>query len=587
MKRIILSLCIVSIFLLNTVLVGSSFVDDPIYSIEQTITFPTIDILDSGEFITIACSDASSSVSHSGDPNLPIISQVFTLPLGSTIDDISVCYQDPHQIHLTKKIIPSMPVHYISTEIQEQASPLEKNMLVYDSEEIFPVTQWSYRTGAGLLAEEHVIYVTVFLYPVTYEPLLDMATIYTQASLSIAYTPPQNPLIFADVYDLLIIAPEQYAAPLQPLVDAKNANDIQTKITTLEEIPFVGIDRQEDIKYYIRDALENWGITYVLLVGGGIQDYEKIPVRSAWVASGNYERYFPSDLYYADVLSVNGTFPTWDNDSDGKYAEHPKDNDAVDLYPDVYLGRLPCNSTEDVTVVVSKILSFMESNTVTKRILQMGGDTFPGDPQNVNEGEYANMEVMKRIPDYTATQLWGSKKNLYRFNIIFNILKGYDFVDFSGHGSYVSWATHPPNDDSKWIPKGLFYDGFVYINAEWLFNSKKLSVFVFNACSCSKFSEFDPCLSWSVIKQPYGGAIASFGASGIGYGSYGTSETERVFGWMEVSLIDGLAHDKVLGNVWGTALTNYINSFELDDADYKTIYEMALFGDPSLTIDNA
>lgn len=587
MKRILLSLCIVSIFLLNTVLVGSSFVDDPVQSIEQTITFPTIDISDSDEFITVTCSDASSSVSLVGDPKLPIISRVFTLPLGSTIDDIYVCYQDPYQIHLAKKIIPSVPVQYISTEIQEPISTLEMNMLVYDTEEIFPATPWSYRTGAGLLGEEHVIYVTVFLYPVTYEPLLDMITIYTQASLSITYNSPRNPLVFDDVYDLLIITPEQYASLVQPLVDAKQAKDIQTKLTTLEEIPSVGIDRQEDIKYYIRDALENWGITYVLLVGGGIKDHEKIPVRSAWVASGNYERYFPSDLYYADVLSVNGTFPTWDNDSDGKYAEYPQDNDAVDLYPDVYLGRLPCNSTEDVTVVINKIISFMETNKVTKQILQMGGDTFPGDPQNVNEGEYANMEVMKRIPDYTATQLWGSKKNLYRFNIIFNIFKGYDFVDFSGHGSYVSWATHPPNDDSKWIPKGLFYDGFVYINAEWLYNMKKLSVFIFNACSCSKFSEFDPCLSWSVVKQPNGGAIASFGASGIGYGSYGVSETERVFGWMEVNLIDGLANDKILGNVWGTALTNYINSFELDDADYKTIYEMSLFGDPSLKIDNA
>ncbi|MDG6228979.1 MAG: C25 family cysteine peptidase [Candidatus Thermoplasmatota archaeon] len=587
MKRILLSVCIVSIFLLNTVLVGSSFIDDPVQTIEQTVTFSPIDFSDSGEFITVSCNDASSSIGHVGNPELPIISQVFTLPLGSTIDDISVSYQDPYQIHLTKKIIPSMAVQYISTEIQEPRFDREMNKLVYESSIQFPSNAWSYRSGAGLLGKDNVIYVTVFLYPVTYEPMIDTVTLYSEASLSITYTLPKNPIVFDDVYDLLIIAPEYYAAPLQPLVDAKIAREVRTKLTTLEDIPLVGIDRQEDIKYYIRDALENWGITYVLLVGGGIKEHEQIPVRYAWVPSGNYERNFPSDLYYADVLAADGSFPTWDNNSNGRYAEYPKDNDAVDLYPDVYLGRLPCNSTADVEVVVNKIISFMETNKVTKRILQMGGDTFPGDPQNVNEGEFANAEVMKRIPDYTATQLWGSKKNLFRFNIIFNILKGYDFVDFSGHGSYVSWATHPPNDDSKWIPKGLFYDGFVYINAQWLFNMNKLSVFIFNACSCSKFSEFDPCLSWSVIKQPYGGAIASYGASGIGYGSYGTSETERVFGWMEVNLIDGLAHDKILGSVWGTALNNYINSFELDDADYKTIYELALFGDPSLAIDNA
>jgi len=109
-------------------------------------------------------------------------------------------------------------------------------------------------------------------------------------------------------------------------------------------------------------------------------------------------------------------------------------------------------------------------------------------------------------------------------------------------------------------------------------------VFVFNACSCSKFSEFDSCLSWSVVKKQYGGGIASFGASGIGYGSYGSSETERLFGWMEVNLFKNLFEEKELGTVWKDTLTEYINSFELNDADYKTIYEMALFGDPTLEI---
>lgn len=587
MKKILITMALVGILLLNSFIVVSSSSNDTPQIIEKDIIFSNPSYRDHGDFITIDYADISTPLSQSGNPELPIISEVFIIPYGSSVDQISVTFDGDQQILLPKKITPALSAHYISTEFSEPIKNAEMNTVVYQSSNVFPEQNYWYRTGAGLSGEEHVIYLTVFLSPISYEPVKDIVTINEKASISIQYTPPVTPVVFNDAFDLLIISPDYYLEALQPLVDIKEQNEIATKLTSLEEIPVVGLDRQEDIKYYIKDAVENLGITYVLLVGGGIADHEQIPVREAWVASGNYERSFPSDLYYADVLNVNGTLSTWDNDSDGKYAEFPDDNEAVDLYPDVYLGRLPCNTTEDVEIVVDKIISFMQTNQVTNKILQMGGDTFPGDPQDVNEGEFANGEVMKRIPEFTAIQLWGSTNNLFRFNIIFNILKGVDFVDFSGHGSYVSWATHPPGDDSRWIPKGLYYDGFVYINAQWLFNAKKLPVFVFNACSCSKFSEFEPCLSWSVVKQANGGGIASFGASGIGYGSYGTSETERLFGWMEVNLIDGLAHDKVLGLVWGTALTNYINSFELEDADYKTIYEMTLFGDPSLAIDNA
>ena len=587
MKKILITVAIVSIFLLNTFIVGSSFTDNASQTIEHQIYFSTPFYVDQGEFLSITSDDASSILAQQGNPSLPIISQVFTIPFGSTIEEISVTYTGQQQYLLPKKIAPAAAAQYISTEFGETVYTSKMNPVVYESSDIFPSQDWWYRTGAGLLGTQHVIYVTLFLSPITYQPLSDTVTIHQQASISITYIPPETPVVFNDAYDLLIITPNIYVEALQPLVEAKEAKEIRTKITPLDDIPSVGLDRQEDIKHYIKDALETWGITYVLLVGGGIKKYEQIPVRYACVPSGNYEKSFPSDLYYADILTVNNTFSSWDNDSDGKYAEFPDDNEAVDLYPDVYLGRLPCNSTKDVDIVVSKIISFMETNQVTHRILQMGGDTFPGDPQKINEGEYVNEEVLKRLPDYTSTQLWGSKKNLFRFNIIFNILKGVDFMDFSGHGSYVSWATHPPDDDTKWIPNGLYYDGFVYINAQWLFNAKKFPVFIFNACSCSKFSEFEPCLSWSVVKQPNGGGIASFGASGIGYGSYGTSEAERLFGWMEVNLIEGLVNDKILGLVWGTALTKYINSFELEDADYKTIYEMELFGDPSLAIDNA
>lgn len=587
MKKSVIPFILISFCLLNTLQVNSSSDDASTQTIQYTQCFSTPTYSDEKEYITVTLSEATSTLSQPGNPSLPIVAKVFTLPFGSTNHTVAVSFHSEHHLVLPQKIFPSPSPYYISTEYVGAVSSSSMNTELYNSATQYPTQSYWYRIGAGLSGENHVIYVTIFLSPLAYEPLNNIMTKYDEATISITYDAPEAPIVFPDIYDLLILAPACYNDALQPLVSIKEEHGIRTLLTDLEDIPSVGNDQQEDVKYYIKDALETWGITYVLLVGGGIKNYEQMPVRYAWVGSGNYERNFPSDLYYADIYDVNGSFSTWDNNSNGRYAEFPDDNVSVDLYPDVYVGRLPCNTTQDVINTVNKLIYFMEANQVTHRIVQMGGDTFPGDPENIYEGEYANKQVMERLSDYTATQLWGSKKNLFRFTIVPNIMKGADFVDFSGHGSYVSWATHPPNDDSTWIPQGLYYDGFVYLNAQWLFNANKLPVFVFNACSCSKFSEFEPCLSWSVIKRVNGGGIASFGASGIGYGMYGSYETERLFGWMEVHLFDGLANEKLLGLVWGETLTDYINSFILEDADYKTIYEMELFGDPSLAIDNA
>ena len=231
------------------------------------------------------------------------------------------------------------------------------------------------------------------------------------------------------------------------------------------------------------------------------------------------------------------------------------------------------------------------------KIVQIGGDTFPGDSEKINEGEFANGEVLKNLPGYSSTRIWASQSNdaieLTKQNIADGFMSDTDFVDFSGHGSYASWATHAPEDEGTWLPpKTIFspHTGWLYIDYD-LFtvnNQFKHPVVVFNACSCNKYTESEECIGWKTIKGNYGG-IASFGASGIGYGSGGSSETERVWGWMEVHIFKGIYNDKILGNVWSNCLTEYINSFMIDDpqdTDYKTVVEMSMFGDPTLAIED-
>ncbi|MFO8078117.1 MAG: C25 family cysteine peptidase [Thermoplasmatota archaeon] len=587
MIKKIFPLLIVGLFVLNGFHAASIQNDESMnnhLSVSFSFSEPTIDIQDS--YVHVELPESTSSLMQVNNPSLPLVSKTFRFPFKTTLKQLTVTFSQSEKQIIPGLIKPASSPAYISTEFSIPEPKIIPNPEIYDSYQTFPEKQYWYRLGTGLYEEKLTTFVTVFISPMQYLPADDTIILWKEAHIDLEVDIPQNPVMLPDEYDLLILTPAEFSDELGPLVEEKQAHEIKTNLVSLEDIPEQGIDIQESIKYFIKDAIEEWGISSVLLVGGGLEGKEQFPVRYAWVPSGNYEKKFPSDLYYADVYDANGNFSSWDNNSNGKYAEFPDDNVSVDLYPDVSIGRLPCETAEEVTTVVNKIIRYMTKNKMTNHIVQMGGDTFPGDPHGVNEGEYANTQVMEQLPTYTTTQLWGSEGNLRRFNIIWETWKGADFLDFSGHGSYLSWATHPPQDDKQWLPDGRFYTGFVYIDTEWLINFWKLPVVVLNACSCSKFSESKNCLGWSFVKNEIGGGIASYGASGIGYGSYGTSETDRLFGWMEVHLLKKLGMQKTLGQTWNECLVEYINSFELEEVDYKTIYEMTLIGDPSLAITN-
>ena len=609
--RKILSLVIVGILIISGL--GAVALDNEknTYKISESIHFSEPTIKQNEQYITIDIKEATSNFIETGKPILPKYSTIYTFPFGTHITNVEVSFSETIEQEISKSILPAPEPQIVSTVYKSNPATTPEISESYLSIDIHPAFRYSYRTGSGLKDGEHVIYLTVHLYPVQYSPSSNMIYYYKNAIIDLTYTSPKNPINFPDEYDFLIITPADFSDEFYSIdpefdtsfIDYKNSQGISTKLVTLDEIyngdyfPVEGKDDQEKIKYFIKNAIENWGITYVLLVGSGLEENEKFPVRYAYIPSGNYEKKFPSDLYYADIYDSEYNFSSWDDNDNGKYAEYSQtgnDMDAVDMYPDVYLGKLPCKDVNEVKTILNKILFFEKHNMMTNKIVQIGGDTFPGDPDNVNEGEFANGEVLEHLPGYDTTQLWASNEQLTKRNIANGFNSFVDFVDFSGHGSWASWATHAPNDDDIWLPaKSTIspYTGWLYIDYDMYMvkDVKKLSVVVFNACSCNKYTESADCIGWKTLYID-GGGIASFGASGIGYGMYGTHETERVWGWMEVHIFDELYNTKILGQVWSNAITGYVNSHmsseDWDDADCKTVLEMAMFGDPTLAIED-
>ncbi len=537
------------------------------------------------DYIMIDVPEATSQLVNPGNPLIPYSSLSLPLPLGTKILDIAVSYNQKAEFTVDKKIHPSP--QQVPLDGQISSTTCFENPDIYYSDMMYPNEPYTYRTATGLNNGKHVTILTVQIYPLRYFPLSGKIIHSQHVTLDIKYdTPSKSFLSPQQTHQLIILSPNEFYDALKPLVDHKEMMNISSRIVNIEEIPRVGKDEQEDIKYFIKEAVENWGTQYVLLVGG----MNHFPVRETHVKLPDDNEVFVSDLYYADIYNAAGGFSNWDTNNNGVYGEYNWDGntDDIDLCPDVYLCRLPCTSLEEVVTAVTKIIRYESVQPYSQdwftNIIVCGGDTAPGDINNIDEGEYINQKILDIMDVFKPITLWASRDELsLASNINDAIEQGAGFLSFSGHGSPTSWATHPHEKENIWLPTGGYRTGTI----SDLSNTDRLPVVVTSACSTSKFNRADNCFGWSFIINPQGGAIATLGSTGIGYIYIGISISSGLMGKMEVECFESYKDKNVhtFGELWAVTITNYIiDRGRLSDSDYKTIEEWQAFGDPSLLI---
>ncbi len=420
----------------------------------------------------------------------------------------------------------------------------------------------------------------------------------------------------SDSYDLLILSPKKFSSDLLPFVKHKQNVGIATRLVTLDEVYdqmyWQGRDKPEKIKYFIKNAFDFWNITYVLLVG----DFRLMPIRYVHNADveGYYEPFFISELYYADIYDANGSFSSWDTNNNGVFGEWIEDNaeDAdIDLYPDVYVGRLACANRLEVRIMVSKIISYETSTFGAEwfdRIVVVAGDTYP-EVLNANwtgnEGEQNTLQVLENMTEFEATKLWTSDQSFSGpRDVRREINKGCGFLYFDGHGSPFTWSTHPTNDPDTWI------DGLNVLSMSRLRNRKMLPVCVVGGCHNLQFDVhlgklrddrffyytwIPECWGWKLTRAIRGGSIATIGCTGLGM----TKEDKDSFSGAGDFLEPSFFHEydpeenNILGKIWGDTLSLYLDQYPIDwntpaawdfAIDAKTVQQWALLGDPSLRI---
>jgi hypothetical protein len=597
-------------------------------------------ILHRNGFAEINVEGAPTMLYHAGKPKMPFFTTTMRLPFGTKIVDVKCEIQEVKTVVLSNKISPAPKPIVYGKDVPEY----EMDETIYSSDELFPDNWFSYDTGGGLdKNNRHTTFLTLRVYPVRYNPVRNLIYHVRDVKLTISYKKPDtDPFPETSSYDLVVIAPSTFYNELRRLIDHKNRQGVDTLFKPLEEIyeEYNGVDKPEDIKYFIKDALETLGIKYVLLVGGlksllwaiarddpnqGTKDWY-LPVRYTNLKDMGsiYDPGCISDLYYADIYDGEGKFSSWDSNNDGFFASWrlglPRD--TLDLYPDVYVGRLPCRNNYEVKIMVDKIIDY-ESLTYGqdwfKRMVVVGGDSHEDEGTNYYEGEMVCEKVLSAyMTDFTPIRLYASHRDTGGLvpsteDIVSTVSDGCGFLLFDGHGHPGSWNTHWPGV-FNWedTPGGIHIYEFMGLT-----NNGEYPICLVGGCHNSQFNvtffatllkhpfmwtwgmPVPECWSWWLTRKIGGGSIATFGNTGLGIGWVGGEEDlngdgvaepvclEGLGGYMEILFFKTYSEGvDILGEVWGGTLTGYLNAFPgmKNQVDCKTIQQWPIIGDPSLKI---
>jgi hypothetical protein len=589
LRQILIS-TIMGIILMISGLGAVASLDDKEVNLEEVkYDFSRPILKNNNEFLDVSFDETNTYLINFGKPIIPAYKQSFSFPIGTKINNINCVLSNFHSIEISNDITPS-PNSAIIGSVQQHT---QKS---YEIIGTYPEQYFDYNIRVGLYEGVRKIVVNVVIYPLSYNQQEKTITWADDALLNIEYEPIDEPHTTSVDYDFIILTADEFYNELEVLKTHKNNRGINTEIFTLSDIlnqVSDGRDDAEKVKYFIKDALDNWNVRNIMLVG----NKDKFPTRNTHIRVSNSDsEIFVSDLYFADIYSYNETsqlndFVGWDSNENDIFAEYDWNNeyDFMDLSPDVRLGRLPANNKNEINAIVNKIINYENDVSYTKDwftdIVTVGGDSFPGDEDQILEGELVNEEVIDVMDGFIPERIWVTLGKLNSRSDLNSALRdGCGFVDFSGHGNTNVWATHPHENHDIWLPGPT--GGYFSSDISNLNNGEKLPIVITGACSVSKFSKDKNSFSWSWLANSIGGGIAAFGATGLGYAYLGKWVTFGLVEGMAISTFESFDDGAItVGEMWERALNGYMDSHSINDGgEYKTVLEWTLFGDPTLSV---
>jgi len=421
------------IFVLPVVMV-IAFSDTSVAQITHQVVFSEDDLIfskkDSFDHVGLKSGITTQAI---GNPDLPIKVIHLLLPQHSEATGVSVL--DEHHILLSGE-------YYIAPcqldEKTDGSYPKElivPNPLVYDSDSSYPgklveILDEGYQGGNHL--------VTLALYPLQYQPKSRQLFFFTQIDIRVEmrgsnispvssqirrrtdkaeqmYEELLSKLVDnkndipssrfnscqlssfkenadSSVYPYLIVTSPALKSAFLSLIEWKTKKGVKSAIVCMDSIlsTYSGRDDAEKLRIFLISAYQN-GTIWVLLGG----DEDIVPIRYVYPSNtstppSNTDQQI-CDLYFSDVDG------DWDFDHDGVWGEPQQDH--PDLYPDLFVGRVPCSDTTEAKAFVEKLLSYEKnpgngSNDYLGRSLWMSSDQM----RDWNSGSGQHSLVSPYIP---------------------------------------------------------------------------------------------------------------------------------------------------------------------------------------------
>jgi hypothetical protein len=285
-------------------------------------------------------------------------------------------------------------------------------------------------------------------------------------------------------YDLIIISHRDFFDSLQPLKSLRESQGLKVALVDVEDIydEFnFGEKSPKAIKDFLTLAKANWGKPprFVLLVGDASFDPRN------YLGLGDFD-FVPTKLI--DTVYLETASDDWFVDFN---------NDGL---PEMAIGRLPVQTSDEASIVVSKIVGYEKSSKKNEALLV--ADRVDNSSDFNFEG--ASEEVRSLLPTYLTVRNifrgdFGSDAEAKR-ELLNGINQGALLVNFIGHGSTEIWRGSILTSD----------------DAEALTNSPRLPFFISMTCLNGFFQDvYTESLAEALLKAKSGGAIAVWASSGL------------------------------------------------------------------------
>jgi hypothetical protein len=358
----------------------------------------------------------------------------------------------------------------------------------------------------------------------------------------------RSPAMGAD-YVMIIPSDSMGNDILQDLIDLRESQGHQVEVIHLDDIYDNfnnGIPNPEAIQRFLRYAYDNWssGPEYVLLVGDGLTNNRASPDKGNLIPSPQYQtiKYgaAATDHYYSLLI-------------------------GDDHIPDVAIGRFPVRTCEELRNIVDKIVAYEQSPVEpwcnNYLLIGAGGynDVFK------YQSETLIQQVIK--PSFHPERLYltGDLSDPYvggTEDLLRHFREGMTVINFRGHGGGAIWSDNGLLDLD---------------DVELIENKGKLPVVTSMTCFTADFAASLQSLGEALVCQKETGAVALWGATGVGW------VWNDYYILCDLFRIMSTEPELTFGEMLMRAKTMYLLKNQ-GDLPLSEVYQFTLLGDPALRL---